>query len=350
LDSAAGIISSNGFAVCGKLPVISIFGTVTVGHHWNHDYTDLFPAWGFGGCDLSGYRVTANPARATAAAAGLPVTLPHSQAATLAVRGSGGAPSVTLTAPDGREIVPTTGSLQDAVAAVTTDGGPEAAAFSVPSSSTTGVLLKNPAAGTWRVAAQPDSAPLAEVSETHTLAAPAVKGRVLGSGRKLRLRYSLHPRPGMTVTFAELGQNQLHEIGKARGAAGTIAFSPADGPAGTRQIVALIDQGGLPRPRVALARFRAPGPLRPGRVPGLKLAFRGHALTIGFGAASNAKGYRIRVSSTDGKNRLLLATAKRRSARLAGFGPGASATVTVTAYAANGHSGPKTVRRVRSGR
>ena len=64
----------------------------------------------------------------------------------------------------------------------------------------------------------------------------------------------------MTVTFAEVGGENLHEIGTAQGARGTLEFAPADGPAGKRKIVALIDQDGLPRPRVALASFTAPGP------------------------------------------------------------------------------------------
>jgi hypothetical protein len=147
----------------------------------------------------------------------------------------------------------------------------------------------------------------------------------------------------MSVSFVELGTRVAHVIGTARGARGTLRFSPGDGPAGTRQIVALINQDGVPRPRAVLTSYRAPGPLRPGKVRRLKVSLRGHTLTVSFGAASNASGYQIRVTSTDGKRRVLLASAARRSVRLGDIGPGARATISVKAVAANGLTGPAAV-------
>ncbi len=346
LSSVDGIISSKGFALCGDLPVPP-FSRVTIGHHFDHDYTDLVPSFDFlrlHSCDLSGYRVMASPTRATAAAAGLGIVLPQARTVDLAVRGAGGSPTVALTAPSGAQIVPTITSLPEAAAALAAPGGPPAAAFTVPGKATTVVVLRRPAAGTWRVSAQPGSPAIAAIAESHTLAAAAVHARVLGHGRRLRLRYSLHPRPGMTVTFAELG-SVTHAIGRARGARGTLSFAPADGPAGTRRIVALIEQDGLPRPQAVLGSYRAPGPLRPGPVRRLRVRIQGHTLAISFGPASNARNYQIRVSTTDGKHRLLLATASHRSARLGGLGPRAAATVTVIAFAANGRAGPAVLRR-----
>jgi hypothetical protein len=149
----------------------------------------------------------------------------------------------------------------------------------------------------------------------------------------------------MTVAFAELGSHVTHKLGVARGSRGTIAFAPADGPAGTRRIVALVTQDGQPRPQVALTTYRAPGPLRPGRAPRLRVALRRHTLKVSFGAARNALRYQVRISSTDGKHRVVLASKGHRSARLAGFGPGAKVTVRVIAYAANGRAGPAAVAR-----
>jgi hypothetical protein len=341
LSSVDGIVSSSGIALCGDLPVPP-FSRVTIGHHWNHDYTDLLPSFDWlrlHACDLSGYRVMASPARATAAAAGLVIALPHARSVNIAVHGAGGTPAVVLTAPTGKQIVPAITTLAAAASALAAAGG-RAAAFTVPSKATTVVVLRDPAAGTWRVASLPNSPAIAGLAESHSLADTAVHAHLLGHGRHLRLRYTLHPRPGLTVAFAELGSQVAHVIGTAHGAHGTLAFTSADGPAGTRRIVALITQDGLPRPRVVLTNYRAPGPLRPGRVHGLRVNLRGHTLTVTFGPASDARGYEIRVTSTDGKHRLLLASATHRSARLGGLGPGAQATVSVTAIAANGRPGP----------
>ena len=347
MSSVDGIISSSGIALCGDLPVPP-FSRVTIGHHWSHDYTDLIPSFDFlrlHSCDLSGYRVTASPARATAAVAGLGIRLPHTRAVNIAVRGAGATPVVVLTAPSGKQIVPAVSTLQGAAAALAAPGGPPAAAFTVPSKATTVVVLRDPAAGTWRVAAAPGSPAIAGLAESHTLPDAAIHGRIVGQGRRLRLAYTLHARPGMTVSFAEIGGRVLHSIGTARGDRGKVSFAPADGPAGTRRIVALITQDGLPRPRVVLASYRAPGPLRAGRVPKLRVSIRGHTLRISFGPASNAASYRIRISSTDGKHRLLLASATHRLVSLSGLGPGAAATATVTAIAADGGSGPTVTGR-----
>ncbi len=346
LSSVEVAVSTNGFGLCGRDPIFP-FPLITAGHHFGHSYTDLVPSPDFDPtdeCDLSSYRASAPPRGARAAGPGLPIVLSHATTVDVAVEGAGGAPSVALTGPDGQRFVPAVGDLAAATAAMAAPGHPLAAAFPVPGTDTTVVALRSPAAGTWHVEALPGSPALASVAESHPLPKPALSGRVTGHGRTLSLAYRLKPRPGMTVTFAELGGKLLHAIGKASGSSGTLAFAPADGPAGRRAIVALIEQDGLPRPRVVLAHFTAPGPLRPGRAARLKVAVVRHTLTVSFGAARNARTYRIAVRSTDGKHRLFLTTATHRSARVTDIGPRAVATVTVTAYAANGRKGTPVVR------
>jgi hypothetical protein len=247
---------------------------------------------------------------------------------------------VTLTTPGGKQIVPAISSLQVAAATLAAPNGARAAAFTVPGKSTTVVVLRDPVAGTWRVAAQPGSPAIAGLAESYTLAPAAVHARVLGRGRHLRLSYSVKPRPGMTVAFVELAGRVTHQIGIARGARGTLPFVPADGPAGRRQIVALINQDALPRPRIALTSYSAPGPVTPGAVRGLRVALRHATLSVMFGPARDATSYRILIVSSDGKHRLVLTSAAHRSVILRGIGPGAHATAAVTAFAADGRSGP----------
>jgi hypothetical protein len=353
LDAAGGIISSNGFALCGKIPVpvpvppyLIHVGPVLAGHHWGHSYTDLFPE---PGCDLSPYRVmTSTSARATRAAGGLAVHVTKAPTVALAVTGDGGAPAVVLTAPDGKQTTPANGTLAEALVAMASKSPPAAATFTVPGDPRTGVILRAPASGTWRVAAQAGSSALTSVAESTPLPDPALRGRVRGHGRRLSLAYRLHRRPGMTVTFAERAGTLLHAIGRAHGSSGTLRFQPADGPAGAREIVAMIDQDGIPRSSVTLTRYKAPGPLSPGRVTHLKVAFHHHTLAVDFRAASGARSYRVLMISTDGKHRLVLATARRRKIRIAGLGPRARATVSVTAYAANGRHGRATQAKATS--
>lgn len=352
LSSVDGIISSNGLALCGDLPVPP-FSRVTIGHHWNHDYTDLVPSFDWlrsHACDLSGYQVMARPAVATAAAAGLPIAVPHARSVDIAVRSTSATPAVVLTAPNGKQTVPAITSMSAAASALATANGPRTAAFTVPSKATTVVVLRDPAAGTWRVASLPGSPALAGLSESHTLPDAAIRAHLTGHGRHLRLRYSMRPRPGMTVVFEETGSRATHLIGKAHGARGSLAFSPGDGPAGRRRIVALITQDRLPRPQVLLTTYRAPGPLLPGRVHRLRVSIRRHTLTIRFARASNAHSYEIRISSTDGKHRLLLSPASHPSATLRGMGPGAQASVSITAFATNGRPGHAVLGRTRPAR
>ena len=47
------------------------------------------------------------------------------------------------------------------------------------------------------------------------------------------------------------------------GARGTLRFAPADGPAGIRSVIALVDENGIPRARIVVAHYRAPRPMRP---------------------------------------------------------------------------------------
>lgn len=342
LSSVDGIVSTSGLAVCGDLPVPP-FSRVTVGHHWNHDYTDLVPSFDFlrsKACDLSGYRVSASPARAATDGTGAAITLPHADTVNLAVHGAGAPPTVALIAPDGTRTTPAVDTMAEAAAALASPGGPASAAFTVPTDNTTVVVLRRPAAGRWHVEAQPGSAPVSAAAESHTLPPAALTGRVVGRGDRLTVRYAMHPRPGMTVRFAELAGTVLHVIGSARSSHGSVAFTPADGAAGRRTIVALVEQDGLPRPRVVIAHFLAPKPANAGRPSHLKLAIHDHTLTVTFGPADRARSYRIRIRSTDGKQRLLIATQTHRSARLTALGPAAKASVTVTAYTAAGRRGP----------
>src|SRR5205807_514664 len=107
------------------------------------------------------------------------------------------------------------------------------------------------------------------------------------------------PRPGQSVEFVEIGHGASRSIRTTTASHGEIHFRPAIGPAGRRNIVALVTLGGMPSKRVAVASYVAPGPPRAARPPHVRLLRRGSKLRITWGKTANAKGYEVVVRATD---------------------------------------------------
>ncbi len=332
IASADAVISSRGVGACGS----QLGVTVGFGYLWGGSVDVIL---GLGdSCDLSPYRVqpvadTARAGRAGAHAAAAGVAVPAGAPfEDIAVTGAGAPPSVTLTSPAGRQITP---------AALTTPSA-EVVALRSPRNDTTYVLLRRPQPGTWTISGTGATA-ITGVSAARGFARSAVIARVGGSGRSRRLTYTVSARPGLTVQFAEQAKGLYHEIGPARGSHGTLAFTPADGPAGRRTIVAIISEGGVPRERLAVARYFAPGPLIPGRVRALRVSRRGARFTISFGAAANATRYAVRITGSDGRRLVRLVGSRGHAFALPVIGYGDRLTVTVTGISRLDRSGPAAV-------
>ena len=249
---------------------------------------------------------------------------------------------------DGKQIVPAVSTCRAPLPRSQPPAALPAAAFTVPGKATTVVVLRNPAAGTWRVAAAPGSPAIAGRSPSHTRcrtlrftggssdtgAGCAWPTPASATGHDRFVRRARRPvfctRSGRPVA---IGRNGRHSL-------------PADGPAGTRRIVALIDTG---RPAAPARRARdLQGARAAARRPSSQAA-RQHPPPHAERSASGPRATRTAIgsgsASTDGKHRLMLASATHRSVRLTGLGPGAAATATVTAIAADGDSGPTVTGR-----
>lgn len=325
-------INNNGFGVYipfGQVPLF--FGTIT--YHWG----DPFPVPHFGSQDLSEFTsgipgAASDRVRGHAAAASFTFHVPaHAQSADVEVTGAGGAPAVVLTTPGGLQLVP----------ADRGGSGVSAVAFGDPAAGVTHVGIVHPAAGTWTVAQQ-DGTGIAIAAVKYAIGepAPVVNGSVSGTGSRRTLHYHVKLPKNVTVSFAEQTTKLLHVIGTAKHASGTLEFKPAFGPAGRRQIVAEISNGGLPTVRKVIATYVAPKPPSPGRARRVRVTATKRAFAVSFTPPANSVKTLIEISATDGRrlHELVSIRTRRISVPVIGYRDGI--TVTVVGVGVDGRRGP----------
>jgi hypothetical protein len=318
------IISTRGISACADLG----FFLGGFGYRWG----DSAPGT-FANCDLSPFRVTATAraaavggTRSVAVPAGLPV-------AGFAATSPSGAPRVRVSGPGGVSVSSPVGgkALRSARAVVLPDAA----------NRTTYVFVKRPHAGRWRIAGL-GGATLSRVSLARGLPKPRVTARVSGKGARRVLRYSVAPLPGQQVRFTERGAGVAHELGRARGRRGRIAFRATVTGNRRRTIVAEVIQNGLPRADLTVARFSAPA--RP-RLTGPKVRPKRTktALALSWKPVAGATSYLVEVrSGTTVLQRLLT---RKRSVTFKGTPATGTLTVTVRALGANVPPGPPTTLR-----
>jgi hypothetical protein len=328
-------ISSNGIAACWTQTIAIVHIHVGVGYHWGDSFPDVMLL----GCDVGPYTARASRRQAGAGAPDsftLPAGLPF---ANVRVRGNGNAPRVTLTGPNGEKLV--TPDDKDLFAD---------AAFALvrqPQSDTTFVGIHHPAAGTWTVTPQPGSVAVAQVASANGLPAPGVHARVTGNRTARVLHYRLAPAPGRVVSFVERGPATWRVLGKATRASGTLRFTPARGPAGTRQIVALISENGLAERQVVVASFHARAPALPPAPRHLQVRRAAGALRVSWSPSLGAARYLVTVRLSDGRSELFLRRAKAvRRLTVRGVKATASAVVRVSGLDAINHAGHARTKRV----
>lgn len=250
---------------------------------------------------------------------------------TLKVTGDGAAPSVTLTDPSGAVVTP----------AAATDKAAPVIAVSEKSGPVTLVGLRKPAAGTWTIQPAAGSPAIAAVGQGVAQAAPKVSARLGGHGRSRRLSYRVSGQAGLTVTFVEVAKGGDHVLGVAKGAKGTLRFTPGDGPGGRRAIVAVIAVDGVGYERRTLASYRAPGPIRPGRPGRPHITRHGTNVTVSFRRARGAKLSAVRLHASDGTDRMVAAPKGKAVFRQVHRGTHLRATV--RGVGPSGRQGPSSV-------
>ncbi len=315
------VISSRGFAGCVKT-VPADFGA---GYFWGKSLKIMET-----GCDVGPYVETGLAARAAGNGAAQTVRFSAGlPSGFVTVTGQGAPPHVSLVGPGGERIdAPVSGKAQTATAL----------AFHNPATSTTYFVVKKPAAGTWTVEPAADSVPIVEVKAAPGLEKPQVRASVARSpGRTRTLTYAVKAIPGQQVTFVEQGNGAAAPIGTATTGRGTLRFRPANGPGGSRRIIALVSSYGTPRTQLTVARYVAPKPAVPAPVKRLRARRSGTRLAVSWRPEANARRYEVRATLSDGRRLLALQRATKLTiSRVAGR---TRASITVRAIKADATRG-----------
>jgi hypothetical protein len=271
------------------------------GYRWHASSVSLFG----GSCDLGAFSARR---AADIAAAGVHVA-PGTPLLALRVSGSGSPFRVSITMPNGKRIVtPADGSVVSSAGHY----------LLVPNESdrSIDVLLIRPAAGTWKVNALNGST-VSGVQRAGFEAPPDVAGAVAAAahGRKVvSLAYALPS--GESMSLVERGSKSEHTIaarvhghrcpgpnrpGGESLLCAKVSFSPAFGPGGKRQIIAVVTRGGLPVTNIAVASFRVGAPALPRKPAHLQLARRSNSVVLAWRTQSVASSYSISIKLSTGR-------------------------------------------------
>ena len=127
-------------------------------------------------------------------------------------------------------------------------------------------------------------------------------------------------------------------------ATGTARFEIDDASAGVRTIEAQVSSQGLPVATLKVARYRAPGPPKPGRVGRLRAKRSRGTVTVSWPRLRGADGFVVRVKGSDGRRAVYFPTARQHRAKIQRVGRSTRLDVRVFAW----KGGTRIVGRVRT--
>ena len=322
-DPCAGgkaIVSSIGIAACLEV----LYAEAGIGYFWGGDF-DLF----WGSCDLGRWRPAQTAAAHSAGTRSYRLERGLRSAA-FAVEGEGGAPNVTLTGPKGEEI-----SVSSS-----TPTAEKNRLFAIQAGNhTTYVVIKRPSPGIWKLV-DDEAVPIARIRQAFGLPKPSVRADVTGRGYRRTLSWRLLPIDGQRVRFAEVGRGAHSVITSARARRGHVRFRPADGRAGKRRIVALVEQDGVPRTTINVGSYRAPAAPRPARPKRVRIVRRGSRIRVNWRAPRPGFRHAVHLSIDNGRQFVRIARAGSRSIKVAGVDPGYGVTAKVIGLTSANGRGP----------
>lgn len=342
LAGGHAVVSTQGVAACGEIPVINLGGGV--GYRWGEDVAT------FTGCDLSSYAearpadapaaLTARAGAHAAAASSAPsFDVPAgAPSVALKVAGAGGAPDVRVVDASGHVVLQTTQAdeltaqhlvLHDAAGALTT------------------IVLKHPAAGRYAIETAPASA-AAVAGAQQAVGRPAPRVRATLRGRRLSWT-AAGLSAGERIAFSESGADGSRSLFTTTAASGMRTITTPAGH-GVRTISAQVSTAGATAPAVAVARYSAPRLILPGR-PRAVVATRGtRTVRVAFAAPRGGgpvAAYRVTLRAA-GRTVAHVVT-RPRTVTFGGVGTAQAATVTVQALATANLAGGTARATLRAG-
>jgi len=363
--SAEGTVSSVGLAGCLNLgqtpyPVYVKRSDWTLSAPWRvrleTRYLPLKAGFGYrwggsvglfgGSCDMGSYRASKSAVASAAGVFALPVA-PGLDALAVKISGRGGAPNVMVIGPDGTRI---------------RDAGP-AAIFKRShfmlvkndSDGTTDLLLIRPAPGKWTIRTDGGSHPVTGITTAPFDAPPSFTAAVVpaaGGKRHLGISYAL--QPGDSLSLEERGRGIDHVIanhvqgrscpapqrpGGERTLCAELEFTPALGPAGKREVLAVVTRGGLPVTRMPIASYTAEFPM-PTRPSHLQLIRQGSSVVVDWSREAHESDYTVSVKLSDGREFGDTPGPSCRGFLLRGVGSGVGVNVEVAGLRRDLLSGP----------
>jgi hypothetical protein len=347
-------VSSVGVAGCASLTVAGYpepywFGVHWIpvkiragaGYRWSNRKVDVMGT----SCDVGPYRA-ARAASVSVIGQAPPITIARGLAAAVRFEGRGAPPLVELTAPGGKRhiVANTTGAFK----------ANDYYYVQNASDNSTEITIAKPAGGRWTVRVLDGSAPV--ISEAQATVTPdaSAGATVTGSGTQHVLHYLLESEPDQQVTFYERGPGYEQSLGTARGGAcpkpptvpktpagdipatprlrcGTIAFTSGAGPAGTRNIVAVVTNGdeAFKETHVASYTLRLAPPLA--APAGVRILRAGDQVTVVWLGVVGARTYDVDVRLNDGESKVyVVGGGQRRLTIPEGISPADLVTVTLS--------------------
>ncbi len=292
------IVSNTGVAAC--VTATSWFGA-GFGYTWDTKKLEVLG----GTCSFDAYRPTI-VARAAASGGPSLVTVPAgARAIGLRAVGAHAPPGIRITGPGGFDIsLPADVPLERTATRVVIRN---------PQDNSTNVALGDLRPGAYTVTALDEGNPITGLDTAKALARFSARGRIRNAGgARKRLDVSYVVPHGGAVALVETaagggGQDAVRHVvaPKLRGRAcpgrqvkieggtrrcASVAFTPADGPGGSRAIEAEVTRGGLPTDGAIVARFRAKAKARTAR-PRVSLRRSGSTVTVRWAATVGAQQY-----------------------------------------------------------
>ncbi|MFL5862434.1 MAG: hypothetical protein ACJ780_16955 [Solirubrobacteraceae bacterium] len=282
------------------------------GYRWNGGFQLMASS-----CDVGPYR--AQKAAFVAAARGpKTITLPNAPGVTLNFGGLGRPPKFELISPDGKDVI---------MANRTGRFVPNEYLYAHQGKSTI-VTIPDPVPGQWKIKVLKGSPPIMTVAEAKLQLPALVGATVTGAGHRRTLAYVDERKPGESVQFWERTSTDQVLIGNATGPVcpalslatvrngdtahpncGKLSFRPGPGPAGLRQIVAVLMRNGEPIKEIPVAKYHAPGEVPLKAPAGETIQRNGTTVGVTWTRVAGAKTYDILYKLNDGEQQVVVAPA-----------------------------------------